>query len=833
MTAQTWARVRELFDVLVETPSAQRVLLLDALLAKDLAAATDADKAAIRAEVLGMLAADQKDLLTTNMDELAPELLSSLSEADSTSRHEVLTGLRVGPFCLVRELGRGGMGTVWLADRVDGEFAQQVAIKLIQPGWHAAETNARFRAERQILAGLTHPNIAHLIDGGMTADGRPWLALEYVDGLDLSQYCDQNRLSITERLQLFMTVCDAVSHAHARLIVHRDLKPSNLLVTAAGTVKLLDFGIAKLIAPDAKISQMRSFTPEYAAPEQVRGEVITTSVDVYALGLLLYGLLTGRRPYKLQNSTPAAYERAILEQEPTRPSVAVTRDQPISQPDAQTEIERSSELPAATTKRVNSRDTKTGTAHAAMLPNGLSPERLKRELQGDLDAIVLKALRKNPGERYASAADFAADISNYLGSRPVLARRGGWRYRSLQFMRRHGLIVGVSAAAVLALLGGLFAALYQRDLAQAEAAKSEIVLEFMVDNFRLADLSNTNGEQITARELLDRGAERVADALQDQPEAKAHMLETMGRAYSGLALYGKALQLFEPAIAFRLKQADPVALAYALALKAGTLKSLTRDAESIEVLAQAKLLVPQFPDSAYASKIEARILNVSANLDFYAGNYEKARVDLTRSIALSLRADGRLNDSWIRASLMLSRVLSFQKEFVEASKILNETITQLRAAKPARTQMLADALDALGAIEAKRLRFAEAAAAHRESAQLCEQVSGPDHFTVGIALSNLGRALNNQQLFLEAIPLLERAVRIAKASLPESHGFKPVALSHLANAYQGSGRYAEAKQILQQILTWLLAHPGVVNAFDPASIEARIKVSEAAQALEP
>ena len=210
MNAQTWQRVRELFDALVDTPIAQRAIRLEELLAKDLATAASSDQDAIRSEVLAMLAADAQDLLKTNMNALAPELLSSLSEADSNAQQQVLTGLRIGAFCLVRELGRGGMGTVWLADRVDGEFEQQVAIKLIQPGWHAAETNARFRAERQILAGLTHPNIAHLIDGGMAADGRPWLALEYVDGLDLSQYCDQNRLTIAQRLQLFLTVCDAV-----------------------------------------------------------------------------------------------------------------------------------------------------------------------------------------------------------------------------------------------------------------------------------------------------------------------------------------------------------------------------------------------------------------------------------------------------------------------------------------------------------------------------------------------------------------------------------------------------------------------------------------------
>ena len=698
-----------------------------------------------------------------------------MSEADHNAQQQVLSGLRLGAFSLVRELGRGGMGTVWLADRVDGEFAQQVAIKLIQPGWHAAETNARFRAERQILAGLTHPNIAHLIDGGMTTDGRPWLALEYVDGLDLSQYCDQNRLSIVQRLQLFLTVCDAVSHAHARLIVHRDLKPSNLLVTANGTVKLLDFGIAKLIAPDAaQISQTRSFTPEYAAPEQVRGEVITTSVDVYALGLLLYGLLTGRRPYKLQNSTPAAYERAILDQEPTRPSAAVTRDEPDAErTEAYTQLNPA--LAEVNASVGNSGGVKTGTNRAGMLPQNLSPERLKRELRGDLDAIVLKALRKNPSERYA--------------------------------------------------------ALYQRDLAQAEALKSEIVLEFMVDNFRLADLSNTNGEQITARELLDRGAERVSDSLRDLPEAKAQMLETMGRAYLGLGLHDKALELFEPAIVLRRQQAEPVALGYALLLKASVLKSLTRNEEASQIVAQAQQLVPQFPASVYARKIEAKILNLAGIQAFLADDYAGARKNLSRSMQLSLNSDGTSSDSSIDAALTLSRVLSSQQDFAGASTILSEAITDLRTAKPARTQLLAEALDALGASEGKRQRHAESAAAYRESAALNEQVLGPDHWYVAVELNNLGRALNDQKLFSEAIAPLERAVRIEQAALPETHGFNPVVLRQLAISYQGSGRYAQAKQTLQQVLALLTAHPGITKSFDQADIEARIKAAEEAQVL--
>ncbi|MEO5625637.1 MAG: serine/threonine-protein kinase, partial [Dokdonella sp.] len=376
MQAENWQRVRALFDTLVDQPPESWEAALDQH------GLHDPD---LREEVLTLLRADSADLVRTVIDAQIPEVLSAFHELESGIESERLVGRTVGAFRLIEQIGRGGMGTVWRADRVDGGFEQSVAIKLIRAGWDAQELIGRFRAERQILANLNHPNIAHLVDGGVTDDALPWLALEYVDGTDLRSYCDENQLGIDARLKLFLTVCAAVSHAHAHLVVHRDLKPSNLMVTRRGEVKLLDFGIAKLVDHTAShASLQRVFTPEYAAPEQVRGEAVTTAVDVYALGLLLYELLTGRRPYNVKNSTPAAYERAILDQEPTRPSLAFSND-------------------------VDSGDLATRAAGREM-----SPQQMRRELRGDLDAIILKALRKPPEQRYASVADLAADVENHL-----------------------------------------------------------------------------------------------------------------------------------------------------------------------------------------------------------------------------------------------------------------------------------------------------------------------------------------------------------------------------------------------------------------------------------
>lgn len=799
MDAKIWPQVRALFELLVDLPQLARAEHLEQWLTREMAAQSPEERDALRAEVLKMLAADQQGALHTNMDALAPDLLSSLSEEDAFAKHQALGGLRVGPFCLLRELGRGGMGTVWLAERVDGEFEQQVAIKLIQPGWQAAETLTRFRAERQMLAGLKHPNIAHLIDGGLNSDGRPWLALEYVDGVDLRQYCSKNELTLTRRLELFRTVCNAVSYAHTRLIVHRDLKPSNLLVTHDGTVKLLDFGIAKLLAADTpQVSQLRTFTPEYAAPEQVRGEAITTRVDVYALGLLLYELITDRRPYQLQNSTPAAYERAILEQEPTRPSVVVTRAPESSVPN-------------------------TGAISRAQM------NQRSRQLRGDLDAIVLKALRKEPNERYGSVDELSADVGHYLENRPVLARRGGWHYRTTRFLRRHAMTIAASVVAVSALLGSLLVALHQRDLARTEAKKSEAVLEFMVDNFRAADLSTTNGEQITARELLDRGAQRMDASLLDAPEAKAQMQETIGRAYLGLGMYQKGLDLFESAIELRTREAEPIDLAYALLLKAGALKSLTRNEQSLATLAQARLLVAKSPDGEKAKKVQADVLGLSGLLHFLARHFPQARADLTQAIALTRTSGASQNTEWFNHSLMLSRVLASEKAFAEASTILNTTISDLRRAKPARTQLLAEALDALGASESKQGHFDLAAAAHLESARLNEQVLGPEHWYVAIALHNFGAALNDQAKFAEAIAPLERSRKIAQASLPAVHAFFPAVIRKIAVAKQGIGEFDQARDLLKELQSMLLAHPQLARDFNAQDVGPMIEANERAR----
>ncbi len=793
MQAENWQKIRALFDALVDQPSEAWESALNA---------HGVDDADLREEVLALLRADREDVVRTVIDAQAPEVLSGLSDREKELANQSLRGRTIGAFRLIEEIGRGGMGTVWRADRIDGGFEQSVAIKLIRSAWDSAEMIGRFRAERQILANLNHPNIAHLIDGGVSDDSLPWLALEYVDGTDLRSYCNEHQLGMEARLKLFLTVCAAVSHAHAHLVVHRDLKPSNLMVNRSGEVKLLDFGIAKLVDRDAShASLQRVFTPEYAAPEQLRGEVITTAVDVYALGLLLYELLTGRRPYKVKDSTPAAYERAILDQEPTRPSLAFAREH----------------IDAA------------GQAHPAQ--RELRTQRLARALRGDLDAIVLKALRKDPADRYASVADFATDIRNHLGRQPVAARRGGWRYRASRFLRRHALVVA-SAAIVLAALGsGLLVALQQRDYARIEALKSESVLEFMVDNFRLANPGATNGAAITARALLDRGSLRVWGALQDVPLARAQLLETMGRAYAGLGELDEALKHYEPALALRRELGDPIDLASALVLRATALKNLSREADSLQSLAEARALIPMMTRSARARAVESRILYLGGMHDFLAKRYVEAGQQWESALAIQRAEYGVTDERSIDTALMLTRVNASQGDFDKSLTMLSDVIGQLRAADPPQPAQLAEALNALGAAETKRGRFDLAETAHRESVGFYKQVYGAEHWYTAIALRNVGTALIDQQRFSEALEPLQESLRISRATLPPTHNMLAIVVKHLANAQMSSGHCVQAKRNLEELLAIVAAKPDV-RSIDPVDVAARIKTCDNELALQ-
>lgn len=445
MTTDRWQQCKRLFEESLALAPEERPAFLAEACAGD---------AQLLHEVEALLASHD---IATARDFLGTPAMGEARLTSLPLPEPSRVGQQVGAYTIVREIGRGGMGAVYLAERTDAQFHQRVAIKLVRTAFENDTLRRRFLIEREILASLEHPNIARLIDGGVTSDGQSYLAMEYVEGTNIAQYCDANQLTIDARLQLFTTVCDAVHHAHLRMVVHRDLKPSNILVSTDGQVKLLDFGIAKLLdearlQPFVDVPLTRTglyvLTPEYAAPEQVRGEDVTMATDVYSLGIVLYELLTGRRPYDLDGLSPGQAEELICEVEPPHPSIAVTRG---AQP--------------GTTRKA--------TPEALSERRATRPEKLRRELSGDLDTIVMMALRKEPLRRYQSARQLAQDIQRHLDGLPVMARPDTAGYRFSRFVRRNK--VGVSAMVIVfvSLLAGIVATTTQARRAERERAVAE------------------------------------------------------------------------------------------------------------------------------------------------------------------------------------------------------------------------------------------------------------------------------------------------------------------------------------------------------------------------
>ena len=435
MNPEQWQRVKRLVDQAILTDPRERSAYLDAV--------CDEDRE-LRREVESLLTAHEQ-AGTNFLKQPVVDLRSAVSASATRA------GSRIGVYEIIDQLGHGGMGEVYRAARADGQYDKQVAIKLVRVGLDTDFLLERFRHERQILASLDHPNIARLLDGGTTESGTPYLVMELLEGVPIDQYCDEQKLSVTQRLQLFRQICRAVQYAHQRLVIHRDLKPSNVLVNKDGVPKLLDFGIAKILDPggDAQTTLGQSMTPEYASPEQVRGETITTASDVYSLGIVLYQLLTGCSPYGVNANTPHEWSCAILETEPQRPSSVVLK-------------------PMA----VQSGDTKTNAEPLSIAGEG-SPAKLRRRLQGDIDNILLMALRKEPQRRYASVEQFAEDIRRHLEGLPVIAARDSWNYRAGKFVRRHRAGIIAAGLAFVALIVGVGLIVREARIARAERERAD------------------------------------------------------------------------------------------------------------------------------------------------------------------------------------------------------------------------------------------------------------------------------------------------------------------------------------------------------------------------
>ncbi|MCU0814537.1 MAG: serine/threonine protein kinase, partial [Burkholderiaceae bacterium] len=491
-----WAQLRALLDEALALPAGERTAWLGQL---------DLRHAALKPRLQALLAHAGDAATVARRLETLPGI-ETVQFAPAPGAAGERAGDTVGPYRLIRELGSGGMGSVWLAERTDLLQRRQVALKLPHGAWRRAGLAERLAREREILATLEHPNIARLYDAGVTPDGQPWLALEYVAGERLDTYCRERRLPVAGRLRLFLQVAHAVAHAHAQLVVHRDLKPANILVTDGGEVKLLDFGIAKLldegVAQETALTREagRALTPEYASPEQILGRPFGTASDVYSLGVVLFELLTDARPYRLGRATRAALEEAIVHADVPRPSAVA------------------------------------------------APER-RRALRGDLDTIVLKALRRDPAARYPTVAALADDLRRHLEHRPVQAQPDRAAYRLHTFVRRHRVAVGAGTAVVAALAAGLVVALWQARLAQAEQRRAAAVKAFVTGLLVDVDPFNTTTTAPTVEGLLQMAEQRLRGEHLRDPAIRVELLDTVGASLVGLSLFDRAEAVLGQAVA--------------------------------------------------------------------------------------------------------------------------------------------------------------------------------------------------------------------------------------------------------------------------------------------
>jgi eukaryotic-like serine/threonine-protein kinase len=515
MTPERWQEIKNVLAQALEIKPAERAAFLDRSCSGD---------SSLRREVELLLASDEA--VSTEFLNKSPGLdlhTSPNTDADGSPAEpaDVWMGRRVGPYKIVEQIGAGGMGEVYRAFRADDQYRKEVALKVMRAGQDSEFFVSRFKNERQILANLDHPNIAGLLDGGSTEDARPYLVMEYIRGRPLDRYCDDCKLTVTERVRLFRIVCSAVQCAHQNLVIHRDIKPSNILVTEDGSPKLLDFGIAKLLAPDSESAQplqtvtmVRLLTPEYASPEQLRGETITTASDIYSLGVVLYEILTGRRPRLRENRVSENGARIPAEIEPERPSTAVSR----------------------AGKDANGLDPLTLTPEIVSATREGSPEKLRRRLAGDLDNIVLMALRPEPRRRYASVEQLSEDLRRHLEGLPVIARTDTFGYRSSKFIRRH--TAGLAAAALLALslIGGMAATLWEAHIARDQRGRAErrfndvrkLANALMFDiHDAIRDLPGST----RARQLLVTNALKYLDSLAGEARGDLSLQRELADAY--------------------------------------------------------------------------------------------------------------------------------------------------------------------------------------------------------------------------------------------------------------------------------------------------------------
>ena len=775
MNAERWRDIQELFRSAAELAPREQRRFLDTVCADD---------GVLRAEVESLLDSDRVAgrFIEDALREAGSSLLSR--ETPETGRAEPWM---IGPYRVQSELGRGGASVVYLAVRADEQYQTEVAVKLIRRGMDSRELVERFRTERQILADLNHPNIARLLDGATTEQGLPYLVMEYIRGLPITEYCDRRKLSIARRLKLFRTVCSAVQYAHQNLIVHRDLKPSNIIVTQDGTPKLLDFGIAKLLGPQSGLglseptaTESRMMTPGYASPEQVRGRNVTTASDVYSLGMLLYEMLTGHRPYRVEGLPSQDVERIVCDYEPEKPSTVVTRTERFGDLSSDTGVETTPESVART--------------------RSIHPQLLRRRLAGDLDNIILMALRKAPEQRHASVADLSEDIRRHLEGMPVAARKATAGYRIGKWIRRNKASLAVAAGILALLIVTVVTARIQSARTARERDKAEQVSAFLVSLFDVSDPGESRGNSIKAREILDRGASKISQELEDQPEVQAALMDTLGRVYFNLGLYDSSEPLLKASLDSKRRSLgnNDLSIAVTLTNLADLLQMrgqyddaepVYRDALSI----RRKLLPAQHP-------LVAQSLHNLADLLHDKGEYETAEPLYREALGMRVKLFGPEHADVADSLNNLGLLLHDKAEYDEAELLYRQSLEMRRRCLGSEHPKVGESLNNLGSLLRARGDLAQAEPFLREALEIDRKVYGNVHPSVSGALSNLASLLQAKGASDEAETCLLEAAAINRKLFIGDHPDLATSLHELARVYDSKRDYARAEPLYREAL---------------------------------
>jgi len=761
---QRWQALSPHLDKALEMEGDERAAWLDSLRAED-----------------PRLAAELEALL----EERSALSQERFLEGDSPLRPAAssLAGQSFGAYTLVSPIGQGGMGSVWLARRSDGRYEGPAAVKLLSPELVGGGGERRFRREGSLLARLSHPHIARLLDAGLSPIGQPYLVLEYVEGEPIDRHCDRVGLSVEGRLRLFLDVLDAVAHAHVNLVVHRDIKPSNVMVSTAGQVKLLDFGIAKLLEGDGEPGQAtaltrdagRALTPEYAAPEQVTGEPVTTATDVYALGGLLYLLLSGRHPAGAARRSPVELLKAIVETEPQRLSAAVT--------DARTQT--------------------TQTLAESAARRSTTPDHLRRQLRGDLETIVVKAMKKRPQERYASASALAEDVRRFLERRPITARPDTLAYRTARFLRRNARgVTAVSAAAValVAVVAFYTARLAtERDRARLEARKAEQVSEFLTGLFTSADPYARETSEPTVRGILDAGAAKVRQQLGGQPELQAEMLTLMGRIYERLGDRERAMPLLQEAVAAARRLFGPSPRLAQGLNDLGVLLAEKGDLAAAEPLLEEalglrrKLLGDENPEVAVTLVELGRVYSDR-------GLLERAEPLFRDSLAIRRKALGPQHKETATSLSDLGLLLRQKGDLAGAETLLREALEISRKVFHEDHPNVATALGNVALCLGERGDYAGSAAMLREALAINRKIWPANHLNIAGMLSNYSNVLREQGEIEAAARAAEEALQIARPAFGTDDPALARYLVSLGRVRLAQGKAAAAEPLLRQAL---------------------------------